>query len=71
MAPRVGRTVLYWCCLVTVFVCELAAIVILAAIITHRVSDYSEAWMSVWFFAVVGGVLWMVARLARASLGRR
>jgi hypothetical protein len=67
MAPRLGRTVLYWCCLVAVFVSEIAAIVILAAIITHRVSEQSEAWMSVWFFAVVGGVAWMVARLARAS----
>ena len=41
MAPRLGRTVVYWCCLVAVFVCEIAAVVILAAIITHRVSEHS------------------------------
>ena len=54
----------YWCGLALAFLCELAALTILAAIVTRRLSDHSEAWMAVWFFAVVGGVAWIISREA-------
>jgi uncharacterized membrane protein YdjX (TVP38/TMEM64 family) len=61
--------ILYWCCLAITLMCEIAVLMILAALVTNKLQNHSEAWMSVWFFAVVGGVAWMVARLARGSSG--
>jgi len=59
---------LYWCCLAIAFMCEIAAITILAALATDNLRD-SEAWMAVVFFAVFGGFAWMVGRSARAISG--
>ena len=68
MIARLAK-ILYWCCLAITLMCEIAVLTILAALVTNRLQDHPEAWMSVWFFAVVGGVAWTVARLARSSSG--
>ena len=59
------RMVLYRSGMTIAFICGIAALTILAALITNRLSD-SEAWIAVVFFAVVGGFSWMVGRAARA-----
>jgi len=47
--------------------CEIAAITILAALVTNTLQDdHSEAWMAVIFFAVFGGFAWIVGRSAKA-----
>jgi hypothetical protein len=40
----------------------------LAAIATNKIVSDSESWMAVWFFAVIGGVSWLVARAAKNAL---
>jgi hypothetical protein len=67
MAPF--AKVLYWCSIAITFICELAATTILAAILTNKLQDPSEAWMAVWLFAVVGGIAWIVAFAARSNAG--
>jgi hypothetical protein len=66
MMARFGR-VLYWCSLAIAFLCWIAALTILTAIVTNRLSD-SGAWMAVWFFAVLGSVAWIVGRTAKSVL---
>jgi hypothetical protein len=53
--------IFYWCSIAITFICELAAITILATISTNSLHDKSESWMAVWFFAVDGGIVWIVA----------
>jgi len=65
MIARLG-TVLYWCGLVIASLCEIAALTILAAIITNRLSD-PEAWTAAMFFAVVGGFSWLAGRAAKRN----
>jgi len=59
------RMVLYRCGMAISFMCGIAALTILAALVTNKLSD-SEAWIAVVFFAVVGGFSWMVGRAAMA-----
>jgi hypothetical protein len=59
------RMVLYRCSVAIAVMCGIAALTILAALITNRLSD-SEAWIAVVFFATAGGFSWMVGRAARA-----
>ena len=59
----------YWCGMAITLMCEIATLTIFAAIVTNRLRDHSEAWMAVWFFAVIGGVAWIVGRAARSSWG--
>jgi hypothetical protein len=66
MIGRLGM-VLYWCGLVIALLCEIAALTILAAIITNKLSD-SEAWIAAMFFAVVGGFSWLAGRAAKSAL---
>jgi hypothetical protein len=66
MIARLGM-VLYWFGLVIASLCEIAALTILTAIITHKLSD-SEAWMAAVFFAVVGGFSWLAGRAAKSAL---
>jgi len=54
--------IFYWCSMTITFVCEIAAITILAAISTNNLQDHSEGWMAVWFFSVAGGIAWIVGR---------
>jgi hypothetical protein len=68
MMARLGMIV-YWVSLAITFLCEIAALTILVAIVTNRLPD-SEAWMAVWFFAVIGGVSWLVAGAAKSALER-
>ena len=67
MAPL--AKILYWCCLAITFMCEIAAITILAALVTNKLQDRSEAWMAVVFFVVFGGIAWIVGRSTRAISG--
>jgi hypothetical protein len=66
MIGRLGM-VLYWCGLVIALLCEIAALTILAAIITNKLSD-SEAWIAAMFFAVIGGFSWLAGRAAKSAL---
>jgi hypothetical protein len=58
------RIFLYGCALAIALMCGIAAFTILAAIVTHKLSD-SEAWTAVVFFAAVGGFSWMAGRAVR------
>ena len=60
------RMLIYGCVLAIALMCGIAALTILAAIVTHKLSD-PEAWTAVVFFAVVGGFAWIVGRAARSS----
>ena len=55
--------VLFWCSMALTFLCEVAAITIMAAISTNNVQSDSEVWAAVWFFAVNGGIIWIVGRV--------
>ena len=54
--------IVYWWSIAITFMCEIASITILATISTNTVQEESESWMAVWFFAVDGGIAWIVAR---------
>jgi len=58
------RMLIYGCGLAIALMCGIAALTILAAIVTHKLSD-SEAWTAVVFFAAVGGFSWMAGRAVR------
>jgi choline-glycine betaine transporter len=62
--------IVYWCSIAIAFVCETASITILATISTNDLQDESESWMAVWFFAVDGGIAWIVARECLVSVRR-
>src|SRR5271169_2548396 len=64
MMSRLGM-VLYRCSVAIAVMCGIAALTILAALVTNKLSD-SEAWIAVVFFAMVGGFSWMVGRAAMA-----
>jgi hypothetical protein len=53
---------LFWCSMALTFLCELAATTIISAISMNKIQDDSEDWMAVWFFAVIGGAIWIVGR---------
>jgi len=54
--------IFYWSSMAITFICEVAAMTILAAIITNNIQDRSEGWEAVWFFGVAGGITWIVGR---------
>jgi Na+/phosphate symporter len=58
------RMLTYGFCLAIAFMSGIAALTILAAIVTHKLSD-PEAWTAVVFFAVVGGFSWMAGRAVK------
>ena len=60
------RMLIYGCVLAIAFMSGIAALTILAAIVTHKLSD-PEAWTAVVFFAVVGGFSWMAGRAVRSG----
>jgi hypothetical protein len=62
MMARFGA-ILYWCSLATAFMCGIAALTILAAIVTNKLSG--EAWMAVVFFAAAGCWAWVAGWTAR------
>jgi hypothetical protein len=64
--------IVYWCSIAITIMCEIASITILATISRNTLQDESESWMAVWFFAVDGGIAWIVARqcLDFSSSGR-
>ena len=67
MPARFGM-VFYWCSLAITFVCWIAALIILMAIVTDKLSD-SNAWTAVVFFAAVGCISWLVGSAAKYVLG--
>jgi arginine exporter protein ArgO len=69
MMARFGMA-LYLCGLAIASMCWLAALTILAAIVTNRLPD-SEAWIAVVFFAAAGGLSWMAGRAAKHALAGR
>ncbi len=58
------RMVLYRCGLTIAIMSGIAALTILAAIVTNKLPD-SEAWMAVVFFAAVGVFSWMAGRAVK------
>ena len=60
--------VLYRCGMAISFMCGIAALTILVAIVTNKLPD-SQAWMAVVFFVSVGSVAWIVGRAARSNSG--
>jgi hypothetical protein len=62
--------VLYWCGLVIASLCGIAALTILAAIITNKLSD-SEAWLAALFFVAVGGLSRLAGRPSPAAADMR
>jgi hypothetical protein len=62
--------IVYWSSIAITFMCEIASITILATISTDTIQDESESWMAVWFFAVDGGIAWIVARQCLDSVHR-
>jgi hypothetical protein len=60
------RMLIYGFCLAIALMCGIASFTILAAIVTHKLSD-SEAWTAVVFFAAVGGFSWMAGRAVRSG----
>ncbi len=65
MLARLGR-VLYWCSLAIAALCGIAALTILVAIMTNKLSAW-DTWAAV-FFAVVGGTAWLAGRAAKYIL---
>lgn len=63
MIARLGM-VIYWCGLGAASLCAIGAIIVLVMTITNNQSA-PEAWMSVVFFAICGGLAWLVGRAAR------
>ena len=63
MMFRLGM-VLYRCSVAIALMCGIAALTILAAIITNKLSDLG-AWTAVVFFAAVGGFFWVAGRAAK------
>jgi hypothetical protein len=55
-------TIVYCCSITITLMCEIASITILATLSTNNLQDESGNWMAVWFFAVDGGIAWIVAR---------
>jgi choline-glycine betaine transporter len=62
--------IVYWCSIAITFMCEIASMTILTTISTNTLQDESESWMAVWFFAVDGGIAWIVARQCLDSVHR-
>lgn len=66
-----GMTVLakvfYLCSMAIAFLCEIAAATIFTAIMANKLSDQSDNWIAVWFFAVAGGVAWIVGHWSGSS----
>jgi hypothetical protein len=62
--------IVYWCSTAITFICEIAAVTILAAISTSSLDD-SESWMAVWFFAVNGGIAWVVGHHCLDSVSKK
>ena len=62
------RLGLYLCGLAIAFMSGVAALTILAAIVTNKL-PISEAWMAVVFFAAVGVFFWTVGRAVKSSSG--
>jgi hypothetical protein len=58
------RMVLYRWGLAIAFMSGIAALTILAAIVTNKLPD-SEAWMAVVFFAAVGVLSWTAGRAVK------
>ncbi len=53
---------LFWCSMALTFLCEAAAIAIMAAVSTNNIQGDSGVWMAVWFFAATGWIIWIVGR---------
>jgi hypothetical protein len=66
MIARLG-VVLYLCGLAIASLCEIAAFAILLMIITNNLTA-SDAWISVAFFAIVGGASWLAGRAVKYVL---
>ena len=66
MIARLGM-VLYWCGLALASLCEIAAITVIVIMITSDGSA-SEAWMAAAFFAIAGGLAWLVGRAVKYIL---
>ena len=58
------REVLFPCCMVIASVCGIAALTIVLAIATNKLTD-PQAWMAVVFFAAVGIASWIAGNAAR------
>ena len=57
----------FWASMTITLACEIAACTILAAIGTNDIEADSEVWSAVWFFAVAGGIAWILGRTGEAK----
>ncbi len=55
------RELFYISCMVIAVVSEIAAATIALAIATNKLTDFSQAWMAVAFFAAIGFAAWVAA----------
>ena len=58
------REVLFVCSMVIALLSGIAAATIAVAIVTNRLPD-SQAWLSVLFFAAIGGAAWIAGSAAK------
>jgi hypothetical protein len=55
------RELFYISCMVIAVVSGIAAATIALAIATNKLTDFSQAWMAVAFFAAIGFAAWVAA----------
>jgi hypothetical protein len=58
------REMLFLCCMVIASVCGIAALTIVLAIATNKLTD-SQDWLAAAFFAAVGFAAWIAGSAAR------
>jgi hypothetical protein len=56
--------ILDWCSLAIAFACWIAALTIVAAILTNKLAD-SGAWIAVVSFVAIGALFWLAGRAAK------
>ncbi len=61
------RELFFICCMVMAVVSEIAAATIALAIAMNKLTDYSQAWMAVAFFAAIGFAAWIAGSATRTD----
>jgi hypothetical protein len=61
------RELLFICCAVIAVVSEIAAATIALAIAMNKLTDHSQAWMAVAFFAAIGFAAWIAGSATRTD----
>jgi hypothetical protein len=61
------RELLFICCTVIAVVSEIAAATIALAIATNKLTNFSQDWMAVAFFAAIGFAAWVAASATKTD----